>query len=168
MKLAACLAIASLCLLVPARAASVDVSDTNPALPGLAQEVTGLLADNGLPFKSIGGGKFTLTAKGFHCDQRSNGPLDAADKHGGLPTLACRIGAKNLQNTHTGKHFGDGYALSDLLTKVSMASPAVQFSDCALGGYCGTFVKSITCTIDTHIDNFNNGGRWSCAFVDGQ
>jgi hypothetical protein len=25
-------------------------------------------------------------------------------------------------------------------------------------GYCGTFAKSIKCTIDTKIDNFTNGG----------
>jgi hypothetical protein len=35
-------------------------------------------------------------------------------------------------------------------------------------GYCGTFAKSIKCTIDTKIDNFSNGGRWSCVFTDGQ
>jgi hypothetical protein len=34
-------------------------------------------------------------------------------------------------------------------------------------GYCGTFAKSIACTIDTNIQNFSNGGRWSCTFVDG-
>jgi hypothetical protein len=31
-------------------------------------------------------------------------------------------------------------------------------------GYCGTFAKPIKCTIDTKIDNFSNGGRWSCDF----
>jgi hypothetical protein len=33
---------------------------------------------------------------------------------------------------------------------------------------CGVFAKSITCTIDTNIQNFGTGGRWSCAYVDGQ
>jgi hypothetical protein len=37
-----------------------------------------------------------------------------------------------------------------------------------VGGYCGTFARSISCTIDTTIDNLNNGGRWICTFTDGQ
>ena len=167
MKHVAFVVFAALCLSAQARAASVDVADTSAALPGLAQDVTAILVDNGLPLKSIGGGKFAVTAKGFHCDSKSNGPLDASDKHGGLPSLACRIGAKNVSGTHSGKRFGDMHALNDDLGKVSTALPAVQFGDCAAGGHCTTFAKSITCTVDTHIDNFSNGGRWSCAFVDG-
>ena len=152
----------------PANAASVTVSDTSAALPGLAQMTTAIQVDNGLALHNAGGGKFTVTAKKFHCDQRSNGALDASAVKGGLPALACRINSKNLRDTHAGQHFGDGHALNDILGKVSSALAAVQFGDCALGGYCGVFAKSITCTIDTAIDNFSNGGRWSCAFVDGQ
>ena len=48
----------------------------------------------------------------------------------------------------------------------SSAAGGTVFTDCAMG-YCGTFAKSITCTIDTTIQNFSNGGRWSCTFVDG-
>ena len=59
----------------------------------------------------------------------------------------------------------------DLLQKVqdskAGASPGPAFTDCAMG-YCGTFAKSIKCTIDTKIDNFSNGGRWTCVYTDGQ
>ena len=109
-----------------------------------------------------------VRANKFHCDARSNGALDAAQPQGGLPSLGCRINAQNVMGTKTGQKFGDAHATRDLLDKISTALPAVQFSDCASGGYCGTFAKSITCTIDTAIENFNQGGRWECLFVDGQ
>jgi hypothetical protein len=53
------------------------------------------------------------------------------------------------------------------LQKAEGPGGGVAFTDCAMG-YCGTFAKSIKCTIDTKIDNFSNGGRWSCVFTDGQ
>ena len=60
-------------------------------------------------------------------------------------------------------------ALRDLLQKIqeSSASGGTTFIDCATG-YCGVFAKSITCTIDTNIQDFATGGRWSCTYVDGQ
>ena len=44
--------------------------------------------------------------------------------------------------------------MTDLLQKIqdSGESGGVQFGDCAMGGYRGTFVPSIKCTIDTTIE----------------
>jgi hypothetical protein len=162
--------VCSLTLFSPALAASVTVSDTSAALPGLALDATAMLLDAGLPVHAAGGGKFMVEAKGFHCDRRSNAPVDAADPHAGVPTLKCRINAKNIKDTKSGKPFAEARALSDLLDKVqsSGSNGGVAFSDCALGGYCGTFARAISCTIDTMIEKLNNGGRWTCTFTDGQ
>jgi hypothetical protein len=165
------LVIACLLPLVSASlAASVTISDTSSALPGVAAEATAMLIDAGLHPQSSGGGKLTVEARGLHCDRRSNAPLDAADPHAGLPTLKCRLNAKNLRDTKTGQPFAEARAMTDLLQKIqdSGESGGVQFGDCAMGGYCGTFVPSIKCTINTIIENFSNGGRWACAFSDGQ
>jgi hypothetical protein len=150
-------------------AASFTVSDMSTALPGVAADATAMLVDAGLRVQSSGGGKFTVEAKGLHCDRQSNAPLDAADPHAGLPTLRCRINAKNQKGTKTGQAFAEARAMSDLLGKIRDASDngGVQFEDCAMGGYCGTFVQSIRCTIDTAIESISNGGRWSCTFTDG-
>lgn len=166
------LALASLCvcaLATSSLAASVTVADNTAALPGTAAATAALLLDAGLPVHSIGGGKHTVEAKGFHCDERNNGALDAADVHAGLETLKCRVNSKNKKGTHAGHPFGDSRALRDLLQKIqdSSVGGGTAFSDCAMG-YCGVFAKSITCTIDTNIQDFNAGGRWSCAYVDGQ
>jgi hypothetical protein len=61
-------------------------------------------------------------------------------------------------------------AILELLDRIqnSTASNNAVFTDCASGGYCGTFAKSIKCTINTAIANLSNGGRWSCEFKDGQ
>jgi hypothetical protein len=151
-----------------AAAASVTVSDTTPGLPGVAVEVTAMLVDAGLPVR--GSGKLTVEVKGFHCDSRSNGALDAADPHGGLPTLKCRINAKNEKDGKSGQPFAEARALTHLLDKIQNAKDngGVAFGDCAMGGYCGTFARSISCTIDTKVESFINSGRWSCTFTDGQ
>ena len=47
----------------------------------------------------------------------------------------------------------------------SSAGGGTVFTDCAMG-YCGTFAKSITCTIDTTDLNYSNGGPW-CTYADG-
>jgi hypothetical protein len=152
-----------------APAASVTISDTTPGLPGVALEATAMLVDAGLPVRGSGG-KLMVEAKGFHCDSRSNAPLDAADPHAGLPTLRCRINAKNEKDTKSGQPFAEARAMTHLLDEIQNAKDngGVAFGDCAMGGYCGTFARSISCSIDTKIENFINGGRWSCTFTDGQ
>jgi hypothetical protein len=170
MKLPALVIACSSPLVSVGLAASVTISDTSSALPGVAAEVSAMLIDAGLQPQDSGGGKLTVEARGFHCDRRSNAPLDAADPHAGLPTLKCRLNAKNLRDTKTGQPFAEARAMTDLLQKIqdSGESGGVQFGDCAMGGYCGTFVPSIKCTINTIIENFSNGGRWACTFSDGQ
>jgi hypothetical protein len=159
-----------LSLMWGASAASVTVSDTSSTLPGVALDTTAILIDAGLQPHNAGGGKFTVEAKGFHCDRRSNAPVDAADPHAGVPTLKCRINAKNEKDTKSGQPFAEARAMSDLLEKIQNAgnNGGVAFSDCAMGGYCGTIARAISCTIDTKIENLDNGGRWSCTFTDGQ
>ena len=156
-----------LALATPSFAASVTVVDNTAALPGVAADTTALLIDAGLPVKNAGGAKRTVEAKNFHCDQRNNGALDPSDVHAGLETIKCRINSKNKKDTHAGKPFGDQRALRSLLQKIqdSSASGGTTFTDCAMG-YCGTFAKSIKCTIDT--SNAFGNGRWSCTYVDGQ
>jgi hypothetical protein len=166
------LCVASFCILAvatPSFAASVTVVDSTAALPGVAQATAALLLDAGLPVHNAGGGKRTVEAKKFHCDERNNGALDPSDVHAGLETLTCRINSKNQKGTTAGQPFGDRRALRDLLVQIqeSSAGGGTTFNDCATG-YCGVFAKSITCTIDTGIQSFGTGGRWSCTYVDGQ
>jgi hypothetical protein len=156
-------------LTAAAHAVSFTVSDKSSKQPGLARDTIAMLVDAGLRL-SGSGGKFTIEAQGLHCDQRSNAPVDAADPHAGLPTLKCRIGAKNERDTTSGQPFAEGRAMTDILEKIQNAADngGVAFNDCAMGGYCGTFVRTIRCTIDTHVENLNNGGRYACTFTDGQ
>jgi hypothetical protein len=164
------LCVASVYLLAsmyPGFGASVTVRDTSTALAGVAAATLALLVDAGSPIKKIGSGNFIVEVKNLHCDQYSRGPFDASDPIAGLSTIKCRIDASNLKDTHTGRPFADGRAINDLLQRIQDSSGDMQFGDCAMGGYCGTFVKSIACTIDTAIQNFNDGGRWTCTFVDG-
>src|SRR5579863_4089557 len=92
-KLPLLVVVALLSAVSAAAAASITVSDATPGLPGVALEATAMLVDAGLPVRGSGG-KLMVELNGFHCDSRSNAPLDAADPHDGLPTLKCRINAK--------------------------------------------------------------------------
>jgi len=147
-------------------AATVTVPDNSTTLAGVASAATALLLDAGLKPRNAGGGVLAVGAKNFHCDQLLNTATEALSMHAGLPTVKCRTNSPNKRGASAGPLFNDGRTMVELLQKVQGAGGAV-FSDCAMG-YCGIFAKSIKCTIDTKIDNYNNGGRWSCAFVDGQ
>ena len=153
----------------PSIAASVTVSDASTALPGVAVAVASMLVDAGFVPQNIGDGNFAIEAKNFHCDHYSRMALDASNPRAALPTDQCRINAKNLKGTKTGQVFGNGRAMGDLLQLIQGAggNGGVQFSDCAMGGYCGTFVKSIKCIINTGVENFKNGGRRICTFING-
>ena len=148
-------------------AASVTVANDSAALPGTAAATASLLLDAGLPVKHAGGAKRTVEAKNFHCDERNNGALDPSNVHANLETVKCRINSKNQKDTKAGKPFGDSRALRDLLQKIqdSSAGGGTAFTDCATG-YCGTFAKSIKCTIDTSVQDVNSGARLSCTYVD--
>jgi len=163
--------VVSLTMTSVALSASITVSDKSPTLAGVAAATTALLLDAGTKPQHIGGGIFVVEVKNFHCDQRSNAAADAMSVRAGLPTLKCRINSQNKRDASGGQPFAEGRAMVDLLQKVqdskAGASPGPAFTDCAMG-YCGTFAKSIKCTIDTKIDNYSNGGRWSCDFADGQ
>lgn len=150
-------------------AASVTVADSSTALPGVANDTAAVLLDAGLAARNAGGGKYVVTANNFHCDERNNGALPASDVHAGVDTIACRINSQNQRGSTAGRPFGDQRALHYLLQKIqeSDAGGGATFLDCAMG-YCGTFAKSITCTVDTAIENYSDGGRWSCTYVDGQ
>ena len=163
-----CILCLATCLATPGLAASVTVTDSSTVLPNAANDTTALLLDAGLTVRNAGGGKYVVVANNFHCDERNNGALDAADVHAGLETIKCRINSKNQKGTTAGTLFGDQRALRHLLQTIQDSSVAggTVFTDCAMG-YCGAFAKSIICTIDTTIQNFSNGGRWSCTYVDG-
>jgi len=158
--------ICSFALTNAALSATVTVPDNSSTLAGVAAAATALLLDSGLKPKNAGGGVLVVEAKNFHCDQLSNAAMDAKSMHAGLPTLRCRTNSPNKRGATSGPLFGDGRAMIDLLQKVQNAGGAA-FTDCAMG-YCGTFAKSIKCTIDTKVDNYSNGGRWTCTFTDGQ
>ena len=161
--------LASICCLVltaASYAASVTVSDKSSTLSLVAAATTALLLDAGIKPQNAGRGVLTVEAKNFRCDQHSNAAVDASNARAALPTLRCRINSQNKRGATGGTPFGEGRAMTGLLEKVQEAGGAA-FTDCAMG-YCGTFAKSIKCTIDTKIGNFSNGGRWTCVYTDGQ
>ena len=154
---------ATLCSIVamsPALSASVTLGGN------LGATTAALLLDAGVVLKKAEGGVFVLEAKNLHCDQYTNAAVDASNARAALPSIKCRINSRNKRGAQAGQTLGEGRAFAELLQK-GQAEGRVEFTDCAMGGYCSMFAKAIRCTIDTKIDDFGDR-RWSCVFDDGR
>ena len=152
-----------------AQAGSVTITSNgeNPdpkmaALASVPQELLGILTDQGLSLKNIGGGKFALQAQNINCGTSYRNAVDGPT--GGIPTETCRINSEDQLGTMKGQILHDGRALSEQLNKIENAEIGGYYSDCAMGK-CQAFVKSIRCVVDTKIDEFMKG-RFSCTLVD--
>lgn len=132
-------------------------------LAHVPQQMIGILTDAGLKFEDFGYGVKVIRAKNLHCDFRHRGAVEGTLS--GVPTLKCRVNSEDKQDSKKGQALSDSRALSDLLSEIQTADIGVAFSDCAMG-YCGTFAKSILCSVDTKIEEFTKG-RFSCVFYDG-
>jgi hypothetical protein len=142
-----------------------NANNPNPALAALAkvpQQLLGILVDQGVRPKDLGNGKFSITAKNIHCDFRSRGAVE--DVTGGIASEVCRLNSENVKDSRRGQRLGDSRALVDSLREIEDASIGGTYTDCAMG-YCGTFVKSLSCLIDTNIGEFL-AGRFACTLVD--
>ena len=146
---------------VPAMANTVTIvsDDSAGELIDLPQELIGLLYDNGVKPQEIPGNKFVVEASDIHCDYRHNGALDTP--YGGVPSTTCRIGSENVKDSEKGERLAESRAFVELMSSVE----GLNFMDCAMG-YCGGFVKKITCTIDGNKDTYKEG-MFSCTLHDG-
>lgn len=161
-------AIALLALASPCSAGTVAISDNSTILPGVAQQTTAILVNAGAPIQQTGKDLYVVTADGLHCEGRSNEAVDFSAPESGLETYKCRINSENTFGTTKGQPFGDaGVILEVLATIEEKMGDKVTFSDHAMG-QSSTYVKSIICTIHANIENLDNGGRWECAYTDGQ
>jgi hypothetical protein len=150
-------------------AATVIVSNDTGDLGNVAADMTAALLSSELVPLDVGDGQFALEAFYIHCSERSHTNWDSANPLAGLRTVVCRMNSEEGVDTKKGQVLADGQVLVDLLVKIQ-SSPnngGVRFRDCAMGGYCGTFLKSIRCTINTLVE-VSVRGRWSCVLVDGQ
>jgi hypothetical protein len=157
-----------LALPAPGFAATITVSDTDPAFAGIPATMAELLVNAGLPLKKTGKDGYTVEAMNLHCDYYSRMALDAADPRAGLPTGQCRMDSQNMKDSHSGKPFPETHTLTDLITAVQNASADhIALSNCAMG-YCGIFVRLVRCSVNTSVKTFDGSGRWICLFEDGR
>jgi hypothetical protein len=148
-----------------ALAASVTVksNDAKEALQPLPQKTIGILTDAGFKLKDAGNGVFTVEVKNYHCDYRHRGAWPSEDPVAGVPTTVCRYNSKNVQDTKKGRIFREAYGMDSVLSVLDTEG-GVLFTDCGMG-YCGTFAKSISCSVDTKIQEFS-AGRFACTYTD--
>lgn len=150
-------------------AATVTVPDDSGELPNVAADMTATLLSAELIPLDIGNGQYVLEALNIQCSERAHSDWDPSNPLAALRTLVCRMNSDESPDTKKGQLFADGHVLLDLLIKIQ-SSPnngGARFRDCAMGGYCGTFLKSARCTINTLVDPSIHG-RWRCVLVDGQ
>lgn len=156
-----------LAFLAPAAFATsitVKSDDLKQALAPLPQATIGLLSDLGFKLQDAGNGVFTVEVKNLHCDYRHRGAWPQEHPLAGVQTTICRYNSENVMNTTKGRLFKESRGLNDILNVLDQQGTVV-FTDCAMG-YCGTFAASISCTVDTKVQQFLKG-RFACTYTDG-
>jgi hypothetical protein len=153
---------------LPSLAGTVEISDNSKILPGVAHQTTGILVNAGAPIEKISKDVYVVTAHGLNCEERTNNAVDSGEPESALETYKCRINSDNSFGSTKGQPFGDAGIMLELLGDIeAKTSEKVIFTDTAMG-QSSTYVKTISCTIHTNIDNIENGGRWSCVYTDWQ
>lgn len=145
---------------------SSDQADAkNGDLTDVPQALLSILTDHGFKLKLLGGEKYGITVKAIHCDFRHRAAYDGPI--GGIATEVCRYNSKNQIDSVKGHKLSDSHEFAQLVERVqnSQAGGGL-FTDCAMG-YCGTFVKTLTCTVDVKIQDFF-AGRFTCALTDAE
>lgn len=133
---------------------TISDRDADENRAALAVELISTLRDGGLKFKKTKDGEFVVSARNIRCDSRHNGALGPEDPQAGVPTTKCRVNTENERDSRKGKAL-DSSALYNLL------GVRLELGDCAMG-YCGLWAQSIHCTVDTKVEQFIGGGRFSC------
>jgi len=147
-----------------ATSVTIKSDDTKAELQPLPQKTLSILTDAGLKLKAIGNGVFELRVEDIHCDSRHRGALESTEALAGIETLTCRYNSRNAQDTTAGRRLREAHDLSTVLGTLENDG-SIFFTDCAMG-YCGTWVPSIVCTVDTKIEEFV-AGRFQCTYTDG-
>lgn len=144
-------------LTVTAQAETISFSDQDPNedRASIAVELISALRDGGLKFKAAENGTYSISAKNLRCDSRHNGALDSANPEAGVPSTKCRINTKNVRDSKRGSALLESSAVNSLL------AGRLELGDCAMG-YCGLWIESLNCTVDTKVEEFIGGGRFSC------
>lgn len=159
MKLTSILSLCGIFLALSASATEITFSDTDPdeSKATAALETITILRNSGLSFKALSEGVFQISAKNILCETSHNGALGGENPDASVARNSCRINSSHKQHSKKGKRLAESSPLLEILNRF-------ELSDCAMG-YCGTFLTSLDCTVDTKVDSFNGQGRFSCTLV---
>lgn len=127
--------------------ASDENKSVRSKLSEVPAELVGIMLDQGIKKRDLGHGVFEFLAKNIHCDYRNHNEYDVA----GVSSEVCRLNSTNKRDTKIGQRLYDGRSLALQLSKIQTEIKDIYFTDCGMG-YCGTFVKSIRCAVNTDYD----------------
>ena len=129
-----------------------DADNTKAVLPA---RLISLLSDAKLPLKAGKNGVYTIEAKKLFCKRGYRTAIEPSNPLFEIGTSSCFINsAQGSQPSGTEISQADG--LFDFF------SDKLDLTDCAMGGRCYTWVKSVICSIDTKIEIPQGAGRFTC------
>jgi hypothetical protein len=161
MKKLLALGLLALSFSLPALADTIKLSDRDPGnKANLARDLISLLSDSGVALKKGANGVYTLKADKIRCDVSYNSAIEPTYPEAYLTKVDCRENAPELGTPMSGKPLTQAHALLDYFD-----SDNFQLGDCELGGRCHTYVKSISCSVDTKVEADTGKGRFECVLT---
>lgn len=129
-----------------------------------AQELIAVLQDSGVKLMPTSKSNiFKMIISNINCSYFSMAAYD--NELGGLSRVACYREAKSIGAFNkTGILMNESRTLQTLLSDISgstAADPEHYFMDCAMGK-CGGSLKRIYCEVNTTVETFKSGGRFTC------
>jgi hypothetical protein len=127
-------------------------------LAKLPQQIMATFVDQGFKQTEVSTNVYDLTIKGLRCDLQSNDALYPDYSNGGLPSVKCYVNA-DLETGGVGTPVQESRYIQSLISLIE-AKAGGEYTDCAMGGKCTSFIKSIKCRIDENQDEMKNA--FSC------
>lgn len=144
------------------RIITIDANNPQRVLSRIPQLWMATFVDQGFKQTETRKGVWELTIKKLRCDAHTRDVLYPDYSNAGLPSVKCFINA-SVERGGKGKVIQESRFIEELISRIENHVPEAQYSDCAMGGKCSSFIKVIHCISDLNKEEMHDA--FSCSFT---
>lgn len=137
-------------VLASSSSVTINSNDAVMELGDVPQNLMAVLLDNKIAQVEIKPNVFEVSVKNVRCDFSSRDAMFPDSSEAGLALVKCYKDAVVERNGNGTKLIESRYLYSVLETIEKYTDLAI--SDCAMGGRCSSFVRTITCKVDLNVE----------------